>query len=441
MKKSRSRKKLFLVLLFVLMAIGVFSPVYLLYQLSGDYPLVATETKSVDPETAESTRALAKRLLVSMFSQKETERFSASEKELNHLLTLASRGSGRMKGRINISSLGVYVALSLYIPENPFGDYINTSFIILPSMGGLELLDVRLGKISLEGDTAIKIAEIVLNYVLGNGLGSKFLASLEKIGVNNNTLEVVFHPIPGLKKKLEAFWGRVRYVRKELNFGGDPVHVRYYFRKLCQFDQSLNHQEKRSLAGYIPVLFQMVRERTGNSADPENEYRAAILAMSIYFGSDRFETIVGRVKTPDLKNCEAGHRVLLAGRNDLMLHFIISAGLKVLSDNGIPFVVGEFKELLDTRSQGSGFSFVDLAADRAGLRFAEFVLSRPEEARLGALLERKLQEEVFFPDISGLPEGISKADFDYYYQDLDSIFYQSMLEDIDKRIGVLPLYH
>ena len=65
---------------------------------------------------------------------------------------------------------------------------------------------------------------------------------------------------------------------------------------------------------------------------------------------------------------------MLAGRRDLLQQFIVSAGLRVLAENGVPMAIGEFKELLDSRSGGSGFSFVDLAADRAGLRFADYVI-------------------------------------------------------------------
>jgi hypothetical protein len=58
--------------------------------------------------------------------------------------------------------------------------------------------------------------------------------------------------------------------------------------------------------------------------------------------------------------------IMLGGRQDLRLHFIVSLGIKVIADSGISFAAGEFKELLDALSGGSGFSFADLAADRAG---------------------------------------------------------------------------
>lgn len=440
MKKPWSRKKLFLLLVLVLTVISVSLPVYFLYQISGDYPLVAAERKSVNPETARSTKKLAKRLLISVFSKKSTESFTVNEDELNHLLSLVSRSFKRLRAQVNVTNAGTYIALSLYLPENPFGDFINVSFMVLPSRGGLDLYNVRLGDLSMEGATAKYLAAMVLDVAMGNKLGSRMISSVESVDISNDTLEILFHPIPDLEQKLESFKERIRYVRKELNLGGDPVQVRYYFRKLCHLDQSMNLDVNKSLAEYIPFLFQLARERVSDGNGAKNEYRAAILAMSIYFGSNRFEAIIGKVKTPDLKHCMGDKKTVLAGRRDLMLHFIISAGLKVLSDNGVPFVIGEFKELLDTGKWGSGFSFVDLAADRAGLKFAELAVNKQDVDKLAMLSDENLTEKIFFPEIDGLPEGLSKTEFDYYYKNVDSIYYKSMLKDIDKRIGVLQLY-
>ena len=54
----------------------------------------------------------------------------------------------------------------------------------------------------------------------------------------------------------------------------------------------------------------------------------------------------------------------------------MSAGIKLIADSGISFAAGEFKELLDALSGGSGFSFADLAADRAGTHFAKMAVGR-----------------------------------------------------------------
>ena len=68
------------------------------------------------------------------------------------------------------------------------------------------------------------------------------------------------------------------------------------------------------------------------------------------------------------------------------------------------FGIGELKELLDSNEGGSGFSFADMAADAAGVRFAETFLAaprgdwRPMLARIGG-------EADLMPALDGLPRA------------------------------------
>ena len=102
--------------------------------------------------------------------------------------------------------------------------------------------------------------------------------------------------------------------------------------------------------------------------------------------------------------------------------------------------IGEFKELMDRARGGSGYSFVDLAADMAGLRFAQ-VASDPLKAR--RLQERavaSLAERDILPYIGGLPEGLSKAEFEHFYGRVDSPEYRQQVAEIDERINALAVY-
>ena len=164
-----------------------------------------------------------------------------------------------------------------------------------------------------------------------------------------------------------------------------------------------------------------------------SENRAAILAMAMYFGNARlFEAMIGRVRTGALAGVGSRQGAAkLAGRNDLMLHFIISAGLKVASMSGISYTIGEVKELLDAARGGSGFSFADLAADRAGVRFAEVAVNSESAA---------LDEAAFFPDIVGLPEGLDERRFEATYGGLEGAAYTAMVREIDARIARCPAY-
>ena len=82
-------------------------------------------------------------------------------------------------------------------------------------------------------------------------------------------------------------------------------------------------------------------------------------------------------------------RVLLGGRDDLARHFSISAALAATMDTPLADAVGLYKELEDARPGGSGFSFVDLAADRAGARLGALAVGGAAEQER---LQRRLQE-------------------------------------------------
>lgn len=90
---------------------------------------------------------------------------------------------------------------------------------------------------------------------------------------------------------------------------------------------------------------------------------------------------------------------------------------------------------------GSGFSFADLAADKAGVKMGEIAVGPPEQVvlfgkRMGAIE----QETDFMPLIDGLPEGIRKLEFKKKYTDLDSKSYIMLNEEIEKRIKECPVY-
>jgi hypothetical protein len=187
-------------------------------------------------------------------------------------------------------------------------------------------------------------------------------------------------------------------------------------------------------------LFQTVKDRSG-FGDPVAENQAALLAMVIYFGDSRFERLTGQVRTGALKFHKPKTKsVRLAGRGDLLLHFIISAGLKIVSDSGISAAIGEFKELLDSDG-GTGFSFVDLAADKAGIRFAEAATNDKQGAtHLQNLLAGGTTEATFFPEINGLPEGLNDKAFKKSFGGVSGDKYKAMVQKIEKRIAEKPAY-
>ena len=142
-----------------------------------------------------------------------------------------------------------------------------------------------------------------------------------------------------------------------------------------------------------------------NSGDLSKEVQSALHALAIYCGHVKYQNLIGDVVPRDRRQSLNGcHSATLAGRHDLKQHFFISAGLQAASDANIAFTIGEFKELLDSDKGGSGFSFDDLAADRAGLRLAKrLLLATP--ADMPSILARLKQERRCFSEHRGSAIG------------------------------------
>jgi hypothetical protein len=119
------------------------------------------------------------------------------------------------------------------------------------------------------------------------------------------------------------------------------------------------------------------------------------------------------------------------------LHYLISAALAAEAGGPFADAVGVFKEVLDARG-ASGFSFNDLAADRAGTRFG--LLARRSPALVQARLAAELRDEDLLPDIRDLPESLRPAEFTARYGAIGSPAYQRLLADIEARLDRLPLY-
>jgi len=124
----------------------------------------------------------------------------------------------------------------------------------------------------------------------------------------------------------------------------------------------------------------------------------------------------------------------MRGRHDLAQHFAVSAALAVLLGAGGAEAIGISKELLDAQGE-SGFSFLDLAADLAGIRFAGAVT----EGRIGlATLEASFQVDDFLPRLDGLTEGIAWNDFVNAYGSPPDQRFHRQREAILQRIRALP---
>jgi hypothetical protein len=172
---------------------------------------------------------------------------------------------------------------------------------------------------------------------------------------------------------------------------------------------------------------------TGLESDPAADNRAAILAIATYVAGEALPVGDGRQTAPV-------RRVTLRGRRDLAQHYIASAVIAAEGGSALSDLIGFAKELRDSDG-GSGFSFADLAADRAGIRFAELATGAAEDALFVQGMARAgLTEDALMPTIDGLPEGLGQREFQRDFGGRDSAAYRQLVAHIDRRIDRLQLY-
>jgi hypothetical protein len=177
-------------------------------------------------------------------------------------------------------------------------------------------------------------------------------------------------------------------------------------------------------------------EDNSHGRNPVLPHRAAILALGVILGEEKVAKVAKReIDLAKLSQAEnLRRRITLHGRRDLSQHFWVSAGLAVLSDDTQSMTVGIMKELMDSAG-GSGFSFVDLTADRAGTLFTVAATRNEESARA---MQVRIRNGVviadFVPNLLDLPEGISNDDFQGEYGGLGGEGTKKIVEVIRRRL-------
>lgn len=393
--------------------------------------VVASSSEQVNE--AESVQALLRQLTQSVRNRTRFQNIPISEKQLNSLVGFAQRANSKIHGQATIRAEASKLSISYALPDNPFGIYINVSVVVLPGVG-LQISEVKVGRFSVPGKYALSSAVWLADWWTKSDIASQFIAQVERVDMFDGSIILALHP-------LDSFLKELNHLQQGLSVNNDDEQrqkTAYYLKFID--DLSIGSSNRaQSLARFIgPIFAETLRLSTPETAVKENE--AAILALAIYAGHHRFANFVGDVQPPPGTVVYPRKRPVLANRSDLNQHFIFSAAIKILSKQGMSAAIGEFKELMDRASGGSGFSFVDLAADFAGVEFAQAATDPLLAQHVQQVLANNTNENAFFPAVTGLPEGMSKAAFNQQFGSVDSSEYLSMVENIRQRIMLLPIY-
>jgi hypothetical protein len=208
-----------------------------------------------------------------------------------------------------------------------------------------------------------------------------------------------------------------------------------HLRRLVAAGSGIPSGEAR-FGALLQVAFAPISgESEGVSSVQHN--RAAILALGLALGDERLAQFVGLNRNSQLMHEGALLRqgTTLRDRDDWSRHFCLSAALAVLEHPLVSDASGLMKEQVDALTGGSGFSFGDLAADLAGVRFAiSATHSEAAGKAMQDLLRTGFEVDKFFPPAADLPENLTTEQFRREYGSVGSERYRQKVSEIENRL-------
>jgi hypothetical protein len=387
--------------------------------------------------TVAEGKAFVKRIMLQIESTDESGTLLViSERELDQLSQLGAHTFKSLGTDFDIDGSAINAAMSVQLPRNPFGRYLNMGAQIQQSRTGLAIDRLTIGPINVPARWVLPLGARLVDVLFQDQQASLILESISGVHVAGDTVLLSIEPPPDIRAHLEQAVSTLQNLRLP---AGEQERVVHYYSLLVNEGARYNGGSQ-SLSEYLYPLMEEAASRSDRgSAVAEN--RAALWALIIYFSDGEFEMLIGELVSSQRELVRSPSDVTLLGRQDLVAHFLTSAGITLASQQGISIAAGEFKELLDSGNDTSGFSFIDMAADRAGMQFAISATANEEDARwLQEQMVANSNEVNFFPEISGLREGLSDAQFRQQYGDLESERYAQEVALIEQRIAGLLIY-
>jgi len=408
---------------------------------------------SVEPEPlpfeAATITSAEKRQLVRLIRSKsprsleagQTHTLRLTEHDINVLLAWGlSLGSADRKAQVDLAPESASFAASVGVtPSDGKPRYLNLQVTgdLRVAQGNLRLNVVRcrLGRVVIPRWLVNPWCPVVASLLAHDRRSKPFLDAIEVAALGPDWIEATYTCVnlpPGFREDL---FGPASAGEELL------AATRAQVDHLLAVVEQLPRGQRPPFGLCLQTAFALARDRSVE-ADPVTENRAAIFALGVLLGHRRVEEFLGPVvPNRDYRAQRSLRRVTLRKRMDWTKHFWVSATLALLSDMAVSDAAGLLKEVLDADVGGSGFSFADLLADRAGTTFA--VCATRDEAAARAMqdrLSRGFQVDDVFPPAADLPEGISEAELQSRYGGVGGDAYLRLIEEIERRLETCAAY-
>lgn len=342
--------------------------------------------------------------------------------ELNHALNSILNRYFKSNTQISFQSNNTAsVKTAIKLTRILAGQFLNISFELYNHNNGLNINHLKIGKLPIHPIITNFLVNITLQH---SRLKHYYLLAkqhIKTIQIIDQTVNIHYQ-IDTLTTHYDANSNHI-----------DASTLGFYQQELEQIVSQHNPNQRLSLAELLQPLFKLAYERsTVDNAIKENI--AIIYAVSAYVNDNEIPFYIP-IKTLHISQHQ--YPVYLYKRTDQAKHFMLSATLTCTGGAQLADILGQEKELRDAQSS-SGFSFIDIAADRAGMKFTERAIRAPRE------LQKTMAEirdySSFMPNVLDLPEKLTHAQFTRQFDSINSKAYKKLIQEIDTRIEALPIY-
>jgi len=346
---------------------------------------------------------------------------SLSERDLDLLVQHGARHWLGVDTQLQLQAGRLLAQASL---PAPWGRWLNVELVLRQTAAAPEVERLQVGRLPLPAALALPALR---SLAARRGLQPDALLAMrwvESVSIGPDAVAATY--------RIDS--DAVSRLRAALVTPQDQRRLRAYQERLAELTRDSAGQA-RSVATLLSALFSLAAERTAQDGDAAAENRAALLTLSFYANQRPLGMLV-----------PAAYRwprpwpavVELKQRQDFALHFLLSAVIAAQAGTPLADAVGLWKELDDARGGGSGFSFNDLAADRAGTRFGELAVGDP--TRLQQRIASGLSDADLLPQVSDLPEHLPEAEFVARYGGVGGAAYNRMIATIESRLDSMPMF-
>lgn len=350
-----------------------------------------------------------------------------SEEDINRLLNYAVVVRPVNGVLTDLGNGKAVVNVSLRAPQNPFGRFLNLTAEFSNTGNMPALTAMQVGSLPLPSFIGRGVLYLAQIWLKRDPAYVSLMQSVRSIRVVEDRLVLDYHWKPELLTLLERKGA-------EVLIGADEKQrlLKYasVVRSAVERYPAKSEQPARLL---LAEVFAQVARQGGDAAA---ENRAALTALGAY---------VAGISLPQLlegrgRSTRRAPPVLLTlhGRRDAAEHWLIAAAVSANGGSRLANAIGLAKEEEDVVS-GSGFSFTDLAFDRAGARLGALATGS-QAAVVSTQLANARQDTDLTPIYADLPEFMPQSLFLRRYEKVGSPAYLRQVQEIDRRLDGHRLY-